>query len=193
MAIRIFIDQGHNPYGVNAGAEGNGLREQDITYIVGIYLSNIFNADTRFTAMVSRDTSDKILGYDNTSSLQTRAQMANDWGADYFFSIHVNANENPAINGTESYVYSTDSPAYHLGTEIVSEIVRRMGTKNNGTYARPSLYVLRRTNMPAVLIELAYISNKKNALLLAEDPYAFAYAIYVGTLNYLGLPQISLW
>ena len=38
MAIRIFIDQGHNPSGVNAGAEGNGLREQDVTYNVGIYL-----------------------------------------------------------------------------------------------------------------------------------------------------------
>ena len=50
MAIRIFIDQGHNPSGVNAGAEGNGLREQDVTYNVGIYLANLLNDDTRFTA-----------------------------------------------------------------------------------------------------------------------------------------------
>ena len=40
MPIRIYIDQGHNPYGFNAGAEGFGLREQDITYLVGAYLAN---------------------------------------------------------------------------------------------------------------------------------------------------------
>ena len=51
MPIRIYIDQGHNPYGFNAGAEGFGLREQDITYLVGAYLANILNADSRFTAI----------------------------------------------------------------------------------------------------------------------------------------------
>lgn len=192
MPIRIFVDQGHNPYGFNAGAEGFGLREQDITYQVGVYLANILNSDYRFTAVTSRQTPDEILGYDNSSSLRTRTEMANAWGADYFFSIHVNANVNPAINGTEAYVYSANSPSYDLGADIVQEIVRRLGTKNNGVYVRPSLYVLRRTNMPAVLIELAYISNEEDAVLLANEPYQFAYAIYVGLLNYLGLPQIAL-
>lgn len=192
MPIRIFIDQGHNPYGFNAGAEGFGLREQDITYQIGVYLANILNSDSRFTAITSRRSPDEILGYDNSSSLRTRTEMANNWGADYFLSIHVNANTNPAINGTEAYVYSANSPAYYLGENIVAEIVRRLGTKNNGVYARPSLYVLRRSAMPAVLIELAYITNEEDAILLANEPYQFAYAIYVGLLNYLGLPQIAL-
>lgn len=192
MPIRVFVDQGHNPYGFNAGAESFGLREQDITYIVGVYLANILNADPRFTAITSRQTPEEILGYDTNSSLRTRTDMANQWGADYFLSIHVNANVNPAINGTEAYVHTLNSPSYYLGTDIVAEIVRRLGTKNNGVYARPSLYVLRRTNMPAVLIELAYISNEEDAMLLANEPYQFAYAIYVGLLNYLGFPQIAL-
>ena len=51
MAIKIFIDQGHNPEGINAGAEGFGLREQDITYDVGIYLRDILNRDPRFEAL----------------------------------------------------------------------------------------------------------------------------------------------
>ena len=41
MSIRIFIDQGHNPMGPNTGAEGNGLREQDVTYAVGTYLAKL--------------------------------------------------------------------------------------------------------------------------------------------------------
>ena len=187
MPIRIFIDQGHNPYGFNAGAEGFGLREQDITYLVGVYLADILNADSRFEAMTSRKTPDEILGYSTASSLQQRVDMANTWNADYFLSIHVNANENPAINGTESYVYQTGTEAFYLGETIVSEIVRRMGTKNNGTFARPSLYVLRRTRMPAVLIELAYITNYEDAMLLATEQYRFAYAIYAGLLDFFGL------
>lgn len=193
MPIRIYIDQGHNPYGFNAGAEGFGLREQDITYLVGAYLANILNADSRFTAITSRTSPDEILGYDTNSSLRTRTEQANQWGADYFLSIHTNANVNPAINGTEAYVYAINTPSYELAVNIVNEIVRRLGTKNNGIYAGPSLYVLRRTNMPAVLIELAYLSNEGDAALLADKPYEFAYAIYVGLLNYLGLPQIPLF
>ncbi len=191
MAIRIFIDQGHNPYGFNAGAEGFGLREQDITYLVGAYLANILNADPRFDAVTSRKTPEEILGYDNSSSLRERVDMAAVWGADYFLSIHVNSNVNPAINGTEAYVYRSDSEAYYMGEDIVAEIVRRLGTKNNGVIVRPSLYVLRRTSMPAVLIELAYISNYEDALLLSTEQYQFAYAIYVGLLNYFGYPQFA--
>ena len=67
MAVKIFVDQGHNPYGVNAGAEAFGVREQDITYLVGAYLVDILNADPRFDAIASRQTPDEILGYDNNS------------------------------------------------------------------------------------------------------------------------------
>ena len=190
MPIRIFIDQGHNPYGFNAGAEGFGLREQDITYLVGAYLANILNSDPRFVAATSRNNPEEILGTSNSTSLQRRVELAKTWNANYFLSIHVNANVNPAINGTEAYVYSAGSEAYYMGEDIVAEIVRRLGTKNNGVFVRPSLYVLRRTPMPAVLIELAYISNYEDSLLLANDQYQFAYAIYVGLLNYFGLPQL---
>ncbi len=190
MAIRIFVDQGHNPYGINAGAEGFGLREQDITYIVGAYLADLLATDPRFLVATSRNTPDEILGYNNSTSLQERVNKANAFGADYFISIHCNANDNPAINGTESYVYASGTPAFYLGESIVAEIVRRVGTKNNGTRVNPSLYVLRKTNMPAVLVELAYITNYEDAMLLANDQYQFAYGIYVGLLNYLGLPQL---
>ena len=188
--IRVFIDQGHNPEQVNAGAEGHGLREQDITYMVGIYLANILESDGRFDVRTSRTDPEQILGYDNRSSLQARVWAANSWPADYFISIHVNANENPYINGSEVYVYEIYSQAYYLAEDILSEIVRRVGTKYNGVRANPSLYVLRNTDMTSVLVELGYITNYDDAQKLKEDQYQFAYGIYVGLLNYLGLPQV---
>ncbi|MBR4030561.1 MAG: N-acetylmuramoyl-L-alanine amidase, partial [Clostridia bacterium] len=72
MAIKIFIDQGHNPYGPNTGAVGNGLVEQDINYEVGIFLKNLLENDYRFEVMVSRPTPDTVLGTSNSTSLQAR-------------------------------------------------------------------------------------------------------------------------
>lgn len=190
MAIKIFIDQGHNPGGVNGGAEGFGMAEQDITYEVGMYLYDILQSDPRFEARVSRQTPYEVLGYNNTSSLAERVYLANSWPADYFLSIHTNANENPAINGTEAYVFREGSQAYYLGQHIVNSISSRLGTVNKGVFTAPSFYVLRRTTMPAVLIELAYITNASDAQKLRDDKYQFAYAIYEGLLRYFGLENL---
>lgn len=189
MAIKIYIDQGHNPEGINAGAEGFGIREQDITYQVGHFLFDILSEDYRFTARLSRPTPQTTLGYSNTSSLKERVTQANTWKADYFISIHVNASENPDINGTEAYVSSANSAAWYLAQNIVSEIVRRTSTKYNGVFTRPSLYVLKNTKMPAFLVELGYITNYEDNQRMIDNPYQFAYGIYVGILNYLELPQ----
>lgn len=188
MAIRIYIDQGHNPTGYhNSGAQGYGLYEENITYMVGVYLADLLNADPNFEVMLSRNTPYEVLGYNNTSSLRERVTEANSWPADYFISIHVNASENPNQNGTEAYVYSLYTESYYFAETIVSEIVRRLGTNNNGVLAAPSFYVLRNTNMPSALLELAYITNYDDEQKLANNQYEFAYAIYNGLLIYFGL------
>lgn len=190
MAIRIFIDQGHNPRGHNAGAEGNGLREQDVTYNVGIYLANLLNDDIRFQARVSRPTPETVLGTDNSTSLQERVSMANSWPADYFISIHCNANTNPQINGSEVYVYRTNTQSYWLAQHILNAVVARVGTRDNGVRVNPSLFVLRRTTMPAVLVELAYLSNADDAQKLRDDQRGFAWGIYEGLLSYFGFQPL---
>ena len=190
MPIRIFIDQGHNPQGVNAGAEGFGLREQDVNYAVGMELARLLNNDPRFTARVSRSTPTETLGTSNSTSLQRRVQMANSWPADYFISIHCNSNVNPAINGSEVYVYQQNTQSYWLAQHVLNGIVARMGTKDNGVRLNPSLYVLRRTSMPAILVELAYLSNASDAQKLRDDPYGFAQGIYNGLLSYFGFAPV---
>ncbi len=186
LAIKIFIDQGHNPQGVNAGAEGFGLREQDITYNVGMYLANFLREDSRFEVRTSRTSPEQVLGTSNSTSLAARVNAANDWPANYFISIHVNANTNPDVNGSEVYVYQEYTQSYYFGEHILNAIVNQLGTKNNGVRVRPSLYVLRKTNMPAVLVELAYITNSSDAEKLRNNQYQFASAIYSGILSYFG-------
>lgn len=187
MAIKIFIDQGHNPVGSpNAGAVANGLNESDINYQVGIYLADLLNDDPRFDARVSRPTPTTVLGTDNASSLAERVRLANEWPADYFISIHCNSNPNPAVNGTEVYLFRFNTQANWMAVQIMNGITETVGTKNNGIRLNPSLYVLRRTNMPALLVELGYLTNTSDAQKLRDNQYGFANGMFIGIMRYFG-------
>ena len=187
MAIKIYIDQGHNPTGYpNAGASWYGQQEQDVTYEVGLYLAQMLREDGRFDVRLSRPTENTVLGTSNATSLRRRVAEANEWGANYFISIHANASENTTANGTEVYVYRLYTQANWLAEHVLQGIVDTVGTKDNGVRARTNLYVLRRTAMPAILVELGYLSNPGDAEKLKNDRYAFALGIYRGILRYFG-------
>lgn len=185
MAIKFYIDQGHNPQNPNAGAEGNGLREQDIVFPIGIELAALLNADPRFEARLSRPTPDTSVGTSNSSSLRLRVQDANSWGADYFISLHTNAAESSAASGSEGFAFSRPSAAFSLGTDILEGLTAATGLRNRGMKVRTNLYVLRKTVMPAVLIELGFITNRSDAFLMRDEPELFARGIYNGIVNYI--------
>lgn len=185
--IKIFIDQGHNPRNPNSGAEANGYREQDLVYEIGIQLADLLRDDGNFDVRVSRPTPTTQLGTSNASSLRARVDAANAWGAEWFISLHANASENTTATGAEGFVYSQSSAAYPLALDIVSSVSEATGEPNRGVSSRPTLYVLRRTAMPATLIELGFITNYAEATLMAESPGLYARAVYRGILRFFGL------
>jgi len=188
MPIKVYIDQGHNPRDYNTGAEGNGYYEQDITYEVGRILYEYLSENPEFTPRLSRPTPETVLGTSNASSVTTRVNQANLWGADIFVSIHTNASVNPSANGTEVLIYDRSSEeAYRLAENILRELTAVTGLRSRGIVERPGLYVLRRTKMPANLIELGFITNPGDAELMANSPRLFALGIYRGILDYYGL------
>ena len=184
---RVFIDQGHNPTNPNAGAEGNGLREQDITYEIGVILAGLLNNNPNFEARLSRSSPTEQLGTSNASSLAARVRAANEWGADIFLSLHTNAYTNASASGVEAYAFREGSEGFRLGEDVVEQLSLITGLQNRGTFARPSLYVLRRTQMPAALIEMGYITNPVDAELMSTQPDLFALGIYNGILEYFGM------
>ena len=187
MAIKIYIDQGHNPYNPNAGAEGNGLREQDLVYRIGILLAERLRSNGNFDVKLSRPTPETQIGTSNSTSLRLRVAEANAWGADYYISLHTNASAQSAASGSEALVFTVPSVAATLGEDILYWLNRATGLKNRGVIIRNRLYVLRKTTMPAVLVELGFITNRDDAMLMLNSPELFADGVYNGIINYLGL------
>ena len=190
MATKIYIDQGHNPVNPNAGAEGFGYREQDLVYRIGVLLAGILER-RGFETRLSRKSPDEILGTSNLTSLAARVNAANAWGADYFISLHTNASANVSARGSEALVYSSPSEASELAEDILFQLNVSTGLPNRGITERPGLYVLRKTRMPATLIELGFITNPTDARLMAESPELFAVGIADGISEYLGGAVLS--
>lgn len=192
MATKIFIDQGHNPQNPNAGSEGNGYREQDLTFEIGRRLAAVLEANG-FETRLSRPTRETQLGTSVSTSLAERVNAAIAFGADYFVSLHTNASVNPQANGAEVLVYSFASPAYELAESVLEQLVLSTGVRGRGVVARPGLYVLRKTPMPAILVEMGFITNPSDAELLANSPGLFAQGIADGIIDYVrrAVPSLS--
>ena len=80
-------------------------------------------------------------------------------------------------------------PQLGIWLKILSQKSCVAPVQNIMVYFPDLLYVLKNTKMPAVLVELGYITNYEDNQRMINEPYQFAYGIYVGLLNYLGLKQ----
>ena len=184
--MKVFLDSGHNYTGADTGATGYGLREQDITYLIAAQLKTELE-EQGITVQMSREhITDNCANGAVGASLAHRCNMANAGRADLFVSIHCNAGGG---TGTETYAYAYGSEGYQLAQRIQRRCVKKMGLPDRGVKIKP-LYVLAHTNMPAVLVETAFIDNGRDAVLLGsrEGQLSFAEAMAAGICEHLGIP-----
>ena len=163
-SIKVFIDAGHG--GTDPGAVGNGLKEKDIVLSIATKLSSLLNG-SGISIKYSRTNNTYL-------SLEERARLANAWGADLFLSIHANS-ATSSVRGTECYTHPTANTA----TKTLSGNVSRAISSKFGNFA-----VLRLSNMPAILVETAFISNSSDANLLNTRQTDFSIAIANSILSY---------
>lgn len=183
MATKIFVDAGHG--GSDPGAVGNDVTESYVNLSVAVQLAELLR-DGGYQVKLYRSTNSENVLSGKSADLTNRARTANEWGADYFISIHTNSSPNPAANGFEAYIYRLGNYAQPIAESIVNSFTSRLGSKNNGVRAA-NFAVLRQTRMPAVLLELGYLSNPTEALNLNSPAWqtAAAEAIYNGIYNYV--------
>lgn len=165
--MKICVNAGHF-VGVDSGAVGqNGTEEAKINKIITDRVVNCLECK----------------GYDvisvTSKSLGKVCKTSNDFGADYFISIHCNSATNKQARGTETFYYKGTEKGKKLAQAINNEIVNTLGTKNRGIKTG-NYYVLRNTTAPAVLVECEFISNLEGEKLLVEKANVFAQAIVRG-------------
>lgn len=159
--MKIVIDPGHG--GKDPGAVGpSGLKEAHVNLRVALKVAE----KLRKAGVEVKLTRDSDVFVD----LQHRCGIANSFNADYFVSIHCNAASTPQAHGTETYCYKFGGKGEILARVIQAELIAVTGRANRGVKTA-NYYVLRRTNMPAVLTELAFISNPEEERLLADVAY----------------------
>lgn len=185
--MKIFIDAGHNHSGWDTGAQGNGLREQDINYEVAAIVSQKLR-DLGIEVKQSRPEKTTNVGNDLNSSLSERVRMANQWHADYFISIHCNSFSSPEAIGSEVYIIAKGGDAEKLAEDVLENVVQTVHTVDRGVKVQ-NLYVLRNTDMPAILVELAFISSPSDAKLLETKQEQFAEGIVNGVAQYLQIDK----
>lgn len=180
--MKAFINPGHKP-GLDSGAVNpdSGMQEAEVALAVGKLIVKYLTAAGVDCVLLQ---SNSLAGEDEDEDNPSICRTANESGADIFVSIHCNA-ANGAAHGTEVEVYSYSSiKANKLGQCIQNQIISSLGTTNRGLKERPNLAVLRGTDMPAVLVEMAFIDNDEDAALLAGKTDEFARAIARGVTDY---------
>lgn len=171
----VIIDAGHG--GRDPGAVFEGRQEKDDVLALALAVGEILE-ENGVSVAYTRTT-------DVYDSPYQKAVIANNSGADFFVSIHRNSTEVPgAGTGVDALVYENEGTPAQLGEAILREL-EALGFRNNGITERKGLVVLRRTKMPAVLIEAGFINNSEDNALFDEQFEAIAQAIANGILEIL--------
>jgi N-acetylmuramoyl-L-alanine amidase len=174
--VSVIIDPGHG--GKDPGAIGiGGLREKDVILPISIRVAQILQ-ENGVQAVLSRNS-------DYFVSLKGRVDMAERGNADLFVSIHANSVglSRPDVSGLEVYYYSS---GYNLARSVRSGILNSVNVKDRGV-RKARFYVLRKTSMPAILVETGYVTGREDAAKLSSPQYReqMAQGIANGILSYI--------
>jgi N-acetylmuramoyl-L-alanine amidase len=183
----IVVDPGHGDkiVGARRACGGTILKEEEINLAIGLELQKLLEEEGTDVVMTRTDGSN--LGDTQAEDLAGRVKVAEDAGADLFVSIHCNATRSGSEakkSGTETYHYSARS--FWLADAVQTKLVSGLGTHNGGTRVA-RFHVLRNTSMPAILVEVAYLSNPEDQKNLADPEFRkkAAKAIFDGLKGYV--------
>ncbi len=164
MAKTIFINAGHG--GTDSGAvSNNGNKEADVTKNVCDILCKRLELNWY-----------PFVFYQQKRNYYEISRKENNTKSCVFISVHCNSVANPEAHGIEVLYKSNRGKEFAKIT--LDELVKATGLTSRGVKYRENLHVLNRTKAPAILIELAFLSNPTEEKLLTEQPETFANAIW---------------
>ena len=157
---KVFIDAGHG--GTDPGALGYGYRESDLNLQVAKKVESKLKSKG-IDVKMSRSS-------DIFYSLSERAEMANDYGADAFVSIHQNSAEAKSANGIETYYNRKKEEDRPLSNDIQTQVISQTGANNRGV-KNAEFTVLVKSEMISALVECGFITNESEVKKLSDPSY----------------------
>lgn len=186
----IVIDPGHG--GTDPGAMYKGILEKDINLDVALRVAVLLKqkgakvtltrtSDVDFYQPGIRGTRQEL----KRSELDQRVRLAKDLNADIFLSIHANKDRHPSCYGMETY-YHPLSESGRIAAETIQEELRKLQPRNRRVAKAGDYYLLRNTSMPALIVEIGFMSHREERELLQKAEYKqkIAEAIVMGLQKY---------
>jgi N-acetylmuramoyl-L-alanine amidase len=164
----VALDPGHG--GDQAGAFHHGVREADVNLAIGLELKSRLTA-AGATVVMTRATNELAAppGVTPAAELQARVDIAKAADADIFVSLHANAHPTKPETAGAITFYAPGRPN-DLAATVLEALVLETGAVNKGV--RPAnFYVLRNSDIPAVLVEVGFLTNREEAARLADSAY----------------------
>jgi len=188
--VTIVVDPGHG--GGDPGAIGpSGTYEKNNTLATGFKLVGLLrSAGARVILTRDTDVTPATGTYSQLTDLEARVKIANDQNADLFISLHNDAFTNPEVGGVSTFFSSANYVSVQskdLASSIQSELVKVVAFNNRGV-KDAAFFVIKNTLMPAVLVEIGFISNPTEEQILASPEFqsTAALGVYRGILKYQG-------
>ncbi|MEN2466494.1 N-acetylmuramoyl-L-alanine amidase [Ornithinibacillus sp. JPR2-1] len=177
---KVVVDPGHG--GDDPGAIGaSGSFEKDFTLSLSKKLAALLGQESALEVYMTREEDVFI-----STETRERPNFANDLSADLYVSIHANTYDNPSVSGTETYYYHDDAEV--LANTIHKHLLSATGYTDRGV-RKENYFVLTDTTMPAVLLEVGYLTNpeQEREMISEEFQQTAAEAIRDGIKEYLDL------
>ncbi|WCK54796.1 N-acetylmuramoyl-L-alanine amidase CwlD [Aneurinibacillus sp. Ricciae_BoGa-3] len=187
----IVLDAGHG--GPDGGAVSKqGLVEKKVTLPIALYTRDFLQQAGALVIMTREEDNDlaspgtKGLSRRKTEDLLKRARLVKESHADLLVSVHLNAIPSPKWSGAQTFYNPAIEESGRCAQLIQNEIRRVMNNTDREAKKKNDIYILRTAQVPAVLVEVGFLSNETEAGLLADTKYQkqMANAIYQGILRF---------
>ena len=179
----IVLDAGHG--GWDPGMVSGKVEEKHINLSIAQKLQ-VFLEQGGATVIITR-ADDSDLAKNKSGDMNARRLIANTGHADIFVSIHQNSYASSRVRGAQTFYYNESDNSQKLATHVQERIREFVDTNNKfKPRANSNYYVLKQTEMPAVLVECGFLTNHSERQKLTDESYQekIAWAIYLGIVDY---------
>jgi len=180
----IIIDAGHGGWDPGKVASDDIL-EKDINLSIALMLQRYLEQGGSYVLMTRVD--DSALGDTKRIDMAGRRAIANEGHGDLLISIHQNSFPDARASGPQVFYYGDSPESKRLAESVQTQMSEFLGVRRRTPKANENYFMLKRTDIPAIIVECGFLSNRGDTQLLITESHQqrVAWAIYVGVINFL--------